>query len=94
MSDMKCPFCQQELRPLAIGWCCDCGLCADKELWQRLIRTRKALEIAKDALNKYTDASGNWWYGYEFQGHYKDYAGEYADKALDEITALEQKDVK
>ena len=55
-------------------------------------RTRKALEIAVDALKKYTDDSGNWWYGYEFQGHYEDYAGEYADKALDQITALEQKD--
>lgn len=55
-------------------------------------RTRKALEIAVDALKKYTDASGNWWYGYEFQGHYEDYAGEYADKALEQITALEQKD--
>ena len=66
-----------------------------KEFWDilgQLIRTRKALEIAVDALKKYTDASGNWWYGYEFQGHYKDYAGEYADKALNEITALEQKE--
>lgn len=62
------------------------------ELKQELIRTRKALEIAVDALKKYTDASGNWWYGYEFQGHYEDYAGEYADKALEQITALEQKE--
>ena len=57
-----------------------------------LERTRKALDVAVDALKKYTDASGNWWYGYEFQGHYEDYAGEYADKALEQITALEQKD--
>lgn len=55
-------------------------------------KTQKALNIAKDALKKYTDASGNWWYGYEFQGHYEDYAGEYADKALEQITALEQKE--
>lgn len=58
-----------------------------KRLQDDLERTRKALEIAVDALKKYTDASGNWWYGYEFQGHYEDYAGEYADKALEQITA-------
>lgn len=54
MNDIKCPFCQQELRPLAIGWCCDCGFCADKELWQRLIRTRKALKIIKKEFHKET----------------------------------------
>ena len=66
-----------------------------KEFWDILgqhRRTRKALDVAVDALKKYTDASGNWWYGYEFQGKYIDYAGEYADKALNEIIALEQKD--
>lgn len=110
MSDMKCPFCQQELKeittsnPLGLGRIemAVCKKCMDKGVlhimpiwdWQELIRTRKALEIAVDALKKYTDASGNWWYGYEFQGHYEDYAGEYADKALEQITAQEQKDVK
>lgn len=62
-----------------------------KELEAELDRTRKALGVAKEGLNKYTDASGNWWYGYEFQGLYEDYAGEYADKALEQITTLEQK---
>ena len=76
---LLCPFCQQELRPLAIGWCCDCGLCADKELWQRLIRTRKALDVAVDALKQIDWCA-------------TDYAK--AQDALDEITALEQKDVK
>lgn len=103
MSDMKCPFCNKPLQPtLRLSdeyWCenYDCPRTSIKwtgsqKLWQELIRTRKALEIAVVALNKYTDASGNWWYGYEFQGHYEDYAGEYADKALEQITALEQKD--
>lgn len=105
MSDMKCPFCGEKLVKW-IGyadcrfWTCYNVLCeagrfghiADECIWQELIRTRKALDVAVDALKKYTDASGNWWYGYEFQGHYEDYAGEYADKALEKITALEQKD--
>ena len=98
MTDMKCPFCGHELQE-DVGYdgdysCPNCGqpYFGSPELWQELIRTRKALEIAVDALKKYTDASGNWWYGYEFQGHYEDYAGEYADKALEQITALEQKD--
>ena len=102
MSELKCPFCNSELD---MDMCGECGcpneqcqksvfMFGSEELWQELIRTRKALDVAVDALNKYTDASGNWWYGYEFQGHYEDYAGEYADKALNEITALEQKDVK
>ena len=67
MSDMKCPFCQQELKPQTIdgGWleCWNCSysepnskhlpqpiLAGSKELWQELIRTRKALDVAVDAL--------------------------------------------
>lgn len=74
---LKCPFCQKELRPLAIGWCCDCGLCADKELWQRLIRTRKALDRAKLILNNLLPNLD----GYERLD---------VEKALEQIMALEQ----
>ena len=93
---LKCPFCQQELRPLAIGWCCDCGLCADKELWQRLIRTRKALETirlhlmaAKGRFNFYDEylVSG-------IDTPHARFIKEEIEKALEQITALEQKDVK
>ena len=61
MSDMKCPFCQQELR-------CDntwneVYMCRNpncnhllgygtKELWQALIDTKKKLDICKSALEK------------------------------------------
>lgn len=74
-----------------IKWCYMDDLLA---LETKLERTRKALDIAVDALNKYTYTSGNWWYGYEFQGDYENCAGEYANRALEQITALEQKDVK
>jgi cell division inhibitor SulA len=86
MSELICPFCQKELRPLAIGWCCDCGLCADKELWQRLIRTHKALDVAVEALKtvrRYTAIN-------QFAPKSRE-AHIVAKKALAEITA-EQKD--
>ena len=89
---LLCPFCQQELRPLAIGWCCDCGLCADKELWQRLIRTRKALDVAVDALKHYCTDSDNWSCVIDFTGDYDNTPSEFADKAIEQITALEQKE--
>lgn len=84
---LLCPFCQQELRPLAIGWCCDCGLCADKELWQRLIRTRKALDLAKNGLKELKDIIAC-----PPDVSYETGVSMYADGVLQEITALEQKD--
>ena len=56
MSDMKCPFCDNELervysRPFQLI-CVKCGSLGTDELWQELIRTRKALEIALDAIDK------------------------------------------
>lgn len=59
MSDMKCPFCQQELDSDSQSWEYGCSnpdcqtagtMCGTKELWQELIRTRKALDVAVDAL--------------------------------------------
>ena len=52
---MKCPFCQQELD---MDMCGECGcineqcqksvfMFGSEELWQELIRTRKALETIK-----------------------------------------------
>lgn len=62
MTDIKCPFCEKKLQ-LALNvdgrefyWCgnydCD-GVnygVGNKELWQELLRTRKALDVAVDAL--------------------------------------------
>ena len=52
MSDMKCPFCQQELRKIHPTYviCDNCRITGEDKLWQELIRTRKALDIAVDAL--------------------------------------------
>lgn len=53
---------------------------ASKDLWQELIRTRKALEIAVDALKIVKNCS----YDYSMES--------LAEDTLDQITALEQKD--
>ena len=94
MSDMKCPFCQQELREIycygvVMGYLCpnpDCKkvLKGNAEFWQELIRTRKALDVAVDAL-KYANKC--------IKGGCVNWETE-IDKALEQITALEQKDVK
>lgn len=62
MSDMKCPFCDKPLQPTlrqADEYFCENYDCpktsiewvGSKKLWQELITTRKALDIAVDALN-------------------------------------------
>ena len=54
MTELKCPFCQQELRNCCAGVIYTCSkpdscphkqCYGSKELWQELIRTRKALEM-------------------------------------------------
>ena len=63
MSDMKCPFCQQELKDQWVGQnvaheyldCPKCKMNGNPKLWQALIRTRKALDLAKDTLCWYDD---------------------------------------
>ena len=62
MTDMKCPFCQQELDRDLKGECgCINEQCqksvfmfGSEELWQEFIRTRKALEIIKKEFHKET----------------------------------------
>jgi len=88
MSDMKCPFCNGELervysRPFQLI-CGKCGSLGTDELWQELIRTRKALDVAKDAIDVIS------------LKYHKDtpsiFLIKYAQNAKAEITALEQKD--
>ena len=54
MSKLICPFCQQELRKIHPTYviCDNCRITGEDKLWQELIRTRKALEIAVDALDR------------------------------------------
>ena len=59
MSELKCPFCNSELD---MDMCGECGcpneqckksvfMFGSEELWQELIRTRKALETIKKEMN-------------------------------------------
>lgn len=97
MSDMKCPFCNQELECMgkytdgSSKWLCNrCGLFGDKILFDEIIRTRKALDVAVDALNKIINAQGQCWGATDTEIKFD--CKHYANEALDEITELEQKD--
>lgn len=62
MSDMKCPFCNQELRKISATSflvCDNCNITGFDKLWQELIRTRKALDVAVDAIKNATEYLGN-----------------------------------
>ena len=107
MSDiLKCPFCQQELDYLAEDiyggmYCPNCkkhDLFGNEKMWQELIRTRKALEIAVDALKEYADRD-NWGMGFApwledgfNDALYTEDGYKTAEKTLEQITALEQKE--
>ena len=97
MSDiLRCPFCDGILEQSPIyninSYVCTDLACkgyfmtATKDMWQELILTRKALEIAKDAIDVIS------------LKYHKDtpsiFLIKYAQNAKDQITALEQKDIK
>lgn len=97
MSDMKCPVCDKPMKQatydydkkdnddtlyMSIMPCdCVCNFAASKAVWQELITTRKALETAVSALKYIQD--GNLGFSP---------AMDFAEKALEQITALEQKE--
>lgn len=103
MSDMKCPFCQQELREVyfngvGVGYICpnpDCKkaekLKGNAEFWQELIRTRKALDVAVGALKRLEKEL--YFNNAKQTGHIADSIMSIPSIALEQITA-EQKDVK
>lgn len=85
-NDMKCPFCQQELDTGNYFVHCHnphCNITVEmegtEEMWEALIRTRKALDKAK------------WWL-HEIVENHRYTPISTAEMALKEITALEQKD--
>lgn len=93
MSDMKCPFCHQELEEDDLDvqlFGCENQNCkhsihydtvGSKELWQELIRTRKALDRAK------------WWL-HEIVESRRCIPISTAEMALAEITALEKSELE
>ena len=95
MSNLICPFCQQELLDDIEGeYGCSNSQCqksvfmfGTEELWQELIRTRKALDKAKNGLKELKDIIAC-----PPDVSYESGVSMYADGVLQEITALEQKD--
>lgn len=93
---MKCPFCNGELygcigHPYCRNEKCEmCDEMMPQELLDLLDRTRKALEIAVDALKAITAPALQVNYGMRGYTACKIIA----ESALEQITALEQKDVK
>lgn len=91
---MKCPICGKDLIDIDFGnrWflACDNSKCrckgvASYVVWEHIDRTRKALDVAKEAL-KYARQRGLDNTATLFA------VGSKADKALAEITTIEQKD--
>ena len=101
-SKLKCPVCQWCNQPMVlqddIFMCAntDCSACAESFLHKALIQTkqdleltRKALDVAVDALKEYEDRDS-----YDCNGDWCGCEYSTAHKALEQITALEQKDIK
>lgn len=101
MNDMKCPICGQELKNINLMWFCENESCRaydwtmEEAAWQELIRTRKALDVAVDALKEISLSYQNGldkpvapakWFSIATD------MCDYADNAIEQITALEQKD--
>ena len=98
MSDtkLKCPFCQQELETWAKYtdgtskvWCSKCNLFGDSKLFSELIRTRKALDVAVDALKDNLSQAN---FRQMLDASRFHCIRTKCESALAEITALEQKD--
>lgn len=95
MSNLICPFCGQELKISGHElhdldlYCdkCEPFMVGNKELWQELIHTRKALKIAVDALEDYEDRDS-----YDCNGNWCGCECSTAHEALEQITATEQND--
>ena len=87
---MKCPFCQRELRKIHTTYviCDNCRITGEDKLWQELIRTRKALDIAKDTIRH-----AGWFFDGDYNVDAKTMHNE-IKCAIKAITALKQKDVK
>lgn len=102
MSDMKCPFCGQTIActdtqdadEYATWFCPRCVAernwyaFGNEKLWQEFLRTRKALDVAKDTIRH-----ADWFFDGDYNVDAKTMHSE-IKCAIKGITALEQKDVK
>lgn len=52
--ELICPFCNGELRKIHPTYviCDNCRITGEDKLWQELIRTRKALDVANNAIDE------------------------------------------
>lgn len=105
-NNLKCPFCQQELDCMgkytdgSSKWLCNkCGLFGDKKLFDEIIRTRKALDVAVNMLKDIdeTRSVANHKIGTQDKTLNSGIVfcwttPDEVHNALEQITALEQKD--
>ena len=90
MNELKCPFCQQELKEIELGecWFLDCPKChwtGEEQLWQALIDTKKKLDIAVEALKEYAN-SEHW----DFEHFYNINTYDIAQEALEQIESIKK----
>ena len=96
MSNMKCPFCQQELDTSNYYTRCHnphCNITTEmegtEEMWVALVRTRKALDVATGFIKGISQTVINDCDNqYVVLSNFK----KFAQDTLEKITALEQKD--
>jgi hypothetical protein len=95
MSDIKCPFCHQDLETGNYYVHCHnppCNITVDmegtEEMWEALIRAYKALDVAKSTI-----IHADWFFDGDYNVDAKTMHNE-IKCAIKGITALEQKDVK
>lgn len=98
MSDMKCPICGKDLVEIELGECwflaccnskCKCKGVASDTVWEYIERTRKALEIAVDALKDNLSQAN---FTQMLDASRFHCIRTKCESALAEITALKQKD--
>lgn len=89
MSELKCPFCNKKLEPIGTSgqfqcgtWGCDASFnfIATRDVWEYIDRTRKAFDVAVDALGVISQSTD------QIDVRIT------ANKALEQITELEQKE--
>ena len=102
MTELKCPYCNKQLQHAVsidrhdFYWCpnydCDSSskMVGTEETWEALIRTRKALDVAVDALKRLEKEL--YFNNAKQTGHIADSVMSIPSIALEQITALEQKD--